>query len=190
MPPVRTRYSFRKTSNQRLYLRLVCILGLALMQSATFSAKIKAFQIKAAYLVHIPKNVTWPESSFKSSDSPFHYCLLDSGDVSETVKETLEDKSVRGRKIIFHTEVSLDTQCHIIFLSKTKKALVSQVFTIVEGKKDILTIGDFEEFANSGGMIHFYNEGKRVKIAIDLTAILDTDLKISSKLIKIANIEF
>jgi hypothetical protein len=186
---VKSKYAFRQLDTQHLLICLVAAVFLILINKNLFSESIKEYQLKAAYLANIPNHVTWPKSSFESPDSPFYFCLLDSGDISDAVKQILDVKEMNGRKILINTEISLIKRCHIIFVDKTNKDLVSIVFSTIEGK-DVLTIGDFDEFANSGGMINFYTKDNRVKIAINLNGILETKLKISSKLTNISSFTF
>jgi len=180
---------FRAFHKLSLYIKVLAAFGLLLMCTYVFSETIKEYQVKAAYLVNFPKTVYWPDSAFEKPDSPLYFCMLGGGAISETVKDTINDKIVNGRKVIVLTASSILAQCHIIFIGEDRKDLAGLVFSVIEGK-DILTVGDFEEFAHSGGLITFFKKNNRINIAIDLTAVMDTRLKLSAKLIKIATINF
>jgi len=175
--------------NLSLYKKALATFGLLLVNTYVFSETVKEYQVKAAYLVNFSKTVYWPETAFEKPDSPLYYCMLGGGVISETVKDTINHKMVNGRTVVVLTASSVLAQCHIIFIGEDKKELAGLVFSATEGK-DILTVGDFEEFAHSGGLITFFKKNNRINIAIDLAAIMDTKLKLSAKLIKIATINF
>ena len=172
-----------------LFTRMFCVVCALLFCSNISSEVVQEYQVKAAYLVNFPKIVRWPEAAFQNLDSPFNFCLLDGEKISETVKDTIHNDTVNGRKVVVHTGSSVLAQCHIIFIGSDRKDLATLVFSTVEGR-DVLTVGDFSEFSDSGGMITFFTKDSRVNIAIDLAAVIDTNLKLSVKLIKIAKINF
>ena len=140
-------------------------------------------------MVNFPKNVRWPETAFQNLDSPFNFCLLGGEKISETVKHTIHNNIVNGRKVLVLTGSSVLAQCHMIFIGADRKDLATLVFSAVEGR-DVLTVGDFSEFSDSGGMITFFTKKSRVKIAIDLAAVIETNLRLSARLIKMAKINF
>jgi hypothetical protein len=51
-----------------------------------------------------------------------------------------------------------------------------------------LTVGESNGFADSGGVINFFVEGKRVRLEINLGAATRSRLKISAKVIAVARL--
>jgi hypothetical protein len=53
-------------------------------------------------------------------------------------------------------------------------------------RSSVLTVGDMDHFIESGGMIQFVMEEKRVRFSIDISASSRARLKVSSKLLSLA----
>ena len=75
--------------------------------------------------------------------------------------------------------------CHILFISASEK---KRLFSILAALKEasILTVADMEHFAELGGMIQFVVEDGRVRFAINVGATSAARLKVSSKLLSLA----
>jgi hypothetical protein len=52
----------------------------------------------------------------------------------------------------------------------------------------VLTVGDHDDFATTGGVIHFTRENYRVRFEINVRAAERAGLRISSKLLQLARI--
>jgi hypothetical protein len=52
----------------------------------------------------------------------------------------------------------------------------------------VLTVGDFDQFAERGGMIQLIKEGNKFRFAINVDAVNASRLRISSKLLQLAEL--
>jgi hypothetical protein len=77
--------------------------------------------------------------------------------------------------------------CHIAFITAERGEEGREIITAVAGKS-ILTIGETEGFARSGGVIGFYNEGSKIRFEVNLGAAKNAKLRISSRLLKLARL--
>ncbi len=77
--------------------------------------------------------------------------------------------------------------CHIVFITQERGEQGREFITAVAGKS-ILTIGESEGFARSGGVIGFYNEGSKIRFEINLRAAERARLRISSRLLQLARL--
>jgi hypothetical protein len=98
-------------------------------------------------------------------------------------------KSIRGRpleivRFASSSELSEST-CHLLFISllerKTRREL-----TLDLADQCILTVSDFRNPSRLGSMIRMDVINDRIRFDIDLKAATAADLKISSKLLKVA----
>ncbi len=84
-----------------------------------------------------------------------------------------------------------DTQqtkgCQILFIASTEWKRVRPLLDALKGTA-ILTVGETDDFTAAGGMIAFQLAGPRVRIQIDLETAEQSRLKISSKLLSLAEI--
>ena len=56
------------------------------------------------------------------------------------------------------------------------------------GNGPVLTVGDTAGFINSGGMIRFTERGRRIRFEINLAAAERASLRVSSRLLRLADI--
>ena len=76
---------------------------------------------------------------------------------------------------------------HILFISISEKKRIPQLLAGLQGSS-VLTVADFDEFLEEGGMIQLYTENNRVRFAINVDATGRAKLKISSKLLSLARV--
>jgi hypothetical protein len=76
-------------------------------------------------------------------------------------------------------------KCHVLFFHATKVHNYHDIVELV-GDSGVLTIGEMESFTAKGGIIGFVVEKKKVRFEINLTAAKRANLKISSKLLRLA----
>jgi hypothetical protein len=72
-------------------------------------------------------------------------------------------------------------------VNPSEKGRVRSILRALKGT-GILTIGDFEGFAEQGGAFNFYLEEGKVRFEINDCAARRENLKISSKLLRLARI--
>ena len=76
---------------------------------------------------------------------------------------------------------------HIIFINRSKKGRVRSILRTLKGT-GILTVGDTPGFAEQCGVINFYLKNGKVRFEINVEASRRENLKISSKLLRLARI--
>ena len=147
------------------------------------------YRVKAAFLFNFASLVTWPEGSFTDSDSPFVICHLGG---SQT--EALFDTAYSGRMVERHpievrhpSGVGDALGCHIFMITSERNEQSGGFIEAVAGKS-ILTVGETDGFANSGGMIGFYNEGSKLRFEINRGVVESSNLRISSRLLQLARL--
>ncbi|NOT11474.1 MAG: YfiR family protein [Methylococcaceae bacterium] len=141
------------------------------------------YKIKAGYLYNFTKFITWPEHDATT----FNLCILGS-DPFGILIDAIEKKTVKDRPIRVLRLNGFDQKihCHIIFTGTAEgrvKNLTSQ-----HGSIKTLTVGESQDFAAQGGMIGFVNREGRIKLQINPDAIRQGGLKISAKLLEVAEI--
>jgi hypothetical protein len=95
--------------------------------------------------------------------------------------------TVRGRPLrILRTRRVQDVkQAHLLFISQSEKTRLASILSAVRGK-DIVTVGESEEFLAAGGMIALTAEQGKVRIRINTTMVQTANVTVSSKLLRIA----
>ena len=105
------------------------------------------------------------------------------------------DETVRGERvgkrplaIARYARVEDVDACQVLFVSRSETARLEQILAQLRGRS-ILTVGDTEGFVHRGGMVGFVLQGGRVRLRIDADAARAADLSISSKLLRVAELE-
>lgn len=154
-------------------------------QSEPFSE----YQVKAAYLYTFTKFVEWPPEVFSDSSAPIVLGIVGQDPFGSMLTEIAAGKTVNGRKVIVKSfkEGQDLRRCHILFVSSSEKKHLPQILGDLKGSS-VLTVGEMEGYAQSGGMIGFVLEKNRVKLEINLEASTRARLKMSAKMLAVARI--
>ena len=192
----------------KVYILVVLALALFVMpiaaQAREHTAQSREYQIKAAFLYNFIKFVDWPKEKIGDSDEPIIIGLIGEdpfGDVFEPIK----DKKVKGRGIVIKRFKSWEelkkssgedkaelarkiealTKCHLLFICSSEKKNLKEIINSVKDHS-VLTVGEMEGFLESGGIINFLMEEKKVRFEVNLVAARQAGLEIRSKLLRLA----
>jgi hypothetical protein len=163
---------------------LTIVLGLSACTEADAQI-IDEYQVKAAFLFNFAKFVEWPPKTFKSASDSMLICVLGTNPFGRSLEEAVNGKSIDGRKFAVRqvAEIGQAGGCQILFIATGKKKLPPDV--VMAG---VLTVGESEGFAAAGGVIGFKLEDGRVRLEINVDAAEIQKLRISSKLLSLAEI--
>jgi hypothetical protein len=145
--------------------------------------------VKAAFLYNFAKFVEWPPGTFANAKDPLVICIVGQNPVGSTLENMVQGKKIGDRA--FTVQRLADTQqaarCQILFIGAEEWRRTP---ALLEAVKDvnILTVGETDNFTSFGGIISFKIEGPRVRIQIALDTAEHTKLRISSKLLSLAEI--
>ncbi len=76
-------------------------------------------------------------------------------------------------------------KCKVLFIYSTEECHCGEIVGIVKNSS-VLTVGEMKDFAVKGGIVGFVVEKKKVRFEVNLTAARRANLKISSKLLRLA----
>jgi hypothetical protein len=170
-----------------LWIATFCWLLASFTTSLAQSSVTKEYQIKAAYLYNFAKFVEWPAQSFTNSDSPLVIGVYGQNPFGTELEAIAKDHQINGRHIVIKMVATpADTgDVNLLFIGSEEDGQVSQTLAAL-GDADILTVGESEKFAASGGMIQFIRDADKVRFSIDADAAERHGLKISAQLLKLA----
>jgi len=145
------------------------------------------YQVKAVFLYNFAKFVEWPDTAFSSSKAPVNICILGKNPFDAALDD-IRDKTVRGRPLSIRMNPDIDklNQCHILFISASEKNQLSYIIQRLNNAS-VLTVADMEGFTSAGGMINLVMQDNKVSFDINLKSARLAVLKISSRLLKLAN---
>ncbi len=153
------------------------------------STESKEYQIKAAFLLNFIQFVEWPPSVFTNANEPFRIGVLGENPFGSALEETVHDETVKNHKIIVQYAVGIKDlkDCQVIFISKSERKRLEGIL-LESDAKAILTVSEIDGFAQSGGIINFYLQGKKVRFEINPAAAQQEGLKVSSQLLSLGKI--
>jgi hypothetical protein len=163
------------------------VIVLLLLAAPLGAQQAPEYDLKAAFLFNFAKFVEWPESAFPGNRAPLTICVYGEDPFGSTLNDVVQNERVGERALLIQRPDSLDDLggCHVLFVSRSEKDRLGEVMSQIKGKP-VLTVSDIDGFLRAGGVINFILEGKKVRFLIDQEAAGRGDLKISSKLMRLA----
>jgi len=146
-------------------------------------------QVKAALIFNITRFVEWPALTFSTPGAPLLIAIMGSDGVSEALEPMVQGKSVDGHPLqVRHMHASEDaSKCQVLYIAASEKRRVAAILKTL-GITSTLTVADIDHFAERGGHINLALVDQRVHIIVNLAGIQDSRLKMSAKLLSLADI--
>ena len=173
----------------QIWLAVLGCLALAGSGLAAPAALSREYQVKAVFLFNFAQFVEWPAAAFPSADTPLVIGVLGDDPFGDFLDETVRDEKVGGRPLQvrrFASPAQIDL-CHILFISQSESARLEQEVAQLKGRS-ILTVGETDGYSKRGVMIRFLTEKNKIRLRINLEAATAGGLRISSKLLRPAEI--
>jgi len=157
------------------------------------------YQIKAAFLYNFIKFVDWPKEKMPDSNEPIIIGIMGKDPFGDAFKP-IKDKPVKGKRVIVkrfkgleelkessekHPQIETIRGCHLLFICRSEKEMLEETINLVKDHS-VLTVADSEGFLESGGIINFIMEEKKVRFEINVTAAKRAKLEIRSQLLRLA----
>ncbi len=147
-----------------------------------------ASDVKAAFLYNFTKFIDWPPQAFVGANSPFFICVA--GDPFDGALDRLvQGEVLDGRPLMVrHIKTREEARgCHIVYVPQDEAGLDVEMINAA-GHEPVLTVGESPGFINEGGMMRFVNSGGRIRFEINPDAAQRASLKVSSRLLRLAEI--
>jgi hypothetical protein len=172
----------------RNYTTLVgVILGTFIAASA--QPELDEYQVKAAFLYNFAKFVEWPPQAFDVAANPIIVCIVGETPIYTLLESAVIDKTAGNRSLAVRkvSDGQQATGCHILFIGRADRKRIPAVLAAIT-PWGILTVGETPEFVAEGGVVNFKLENGRVRFEINVDAARRERLRISSKLLSLAEI--
>jgi YfiR/HmsC-like len=147
------------------------------------------YQVKAAFLYNFAKFVEWPPGTFANSNDPIGICVVGQNPFGSMLEDIVQGKKVGDRAFAVWRlpDTQQASKCQILFIGAAEW---KRTQTLLEALKPagILTVGETGDFTALGGIICFKLEGTHVRLRVALETGEHARLRISSKLLSLAEI--
>jgi YfiR/HmsC-like len=177
-----------------LRLRNVAIrLAVVALASAAVHANAQEFvtdeyQVKAAFLYNFAKFVEWPSGTLGRS-SPIAICVLGQNPFGRVLEDTVSGKTVDGKTFVVRrvSDGKSAALCQILFVSSSERMRLESMLGELRAGH-VLTVGETDAFIDEGGIINLKLDSGKVQIQINVNAADQGGVRISSKLLSLAQI--
>ncbi len=151
--------------------------------------KANEIEVKAAFLFHITRYVSWPSEAFFSLDSNIVIGIVDDEQFARVAQRVIRGKSVNNRQIEVRSfeNVRAEPTVHVLFVGAKQKRN-SKVILENLGSSPVFCIADWKGFATAGGVANFYLDNEKLRFAINREAAKVAGLLISSHLLRLAKV--
>jgi hypothetical protein len=192
---------------------LIILILLVVFVSATAMAadtdKVRERKIKGAFLYNFINFVEWPKEKMPDNDKPVIIGVVGMAEPTEVFK-AIAEKEIKGKKIVVKRfedfcetgkklkgsksrkkwNLAMDSlkKCHIVFISECKSISKDDSSFIIDALKgtSVLTVGESAGFMESGGIVNFLTENKKIRFEVNLDSANQNKVEIRSKLLKLA----
>lgn len=146
------------------------------------------YQVKAAFLYNFAKFVEWPDTAFASPQAPLVIGVFRDDPFQGDLNRIIAGKNIGGHPVVARlvSTVADLKNCHIVFVSVTREKEVAEISTALAGLKVLTVTENLKHFADSGFMINFVMQDKRIGFQINNPVAARAGLHISSKLLSLA----
>lgn len=164
-------------------------IGLAARAGRGADMPITEYRVKALFLLNFARYVEWPADGFENASSPIVIGVIGEDRFGVDLAAAVEGKRVDGRPILSREVRSAaeSEACQILFISASEGTGIGGILRRIR-TRPILSVGESDQFMELGGIVNFVKKHGKVRLEISLDAARAAQLKISSKLLSVADV--
>jgi hypothetical protein len=149
----------------------------------------REYQLKAVFLFNFAQFVEWPPQAFPDAQAPLVIGVLGRDPFGAYLDETVRAETVNERPLVVQRYGRVEDihTCHVLFISASETDRLEQILASLSGRS-ILTVADTEGFGRRGVMIRLMTVENKIRLRINLEAAQAANLRLSSKLLRPAEI--
>jgi hypothetical protein len=149
------------------------------------------YEVKAVLVLNLLRFVDWPPAVFATPDAPIVVGIVGNDPFGSALDQAVAGERVSGHRIIVerYPTVAAIKPCHLLFIGSSNPRLVREAVNSQRGKP-VLTVSEMPDFTTRfGGIVRLYtNERNKVRLDVNLAQAKAENLKLSSKLLQVAQI--
>lgn len=145
------------------------------------------YRVKAAFLYKFAGYVEWPEAAFARPDTPLTIGILGSNAVASELEPLVAGRTVNNRPVSVRRLKPGDalTGVNVLLIGKSESGRLAQLLPQLQSRA-ILTVTEADGGSSHGSVINFTLVDRRVRFEIWLEAAEKHNLKLSSRLLAVA----
>jgi len=167
---------------------IFCMLFFFSSINHAWSRSVEKQAVLAILTLNIARFTRWPEPVFINAETDINLCIFGDNIVQQSF-ESIDKKVISNRSIhiINLSRLRNLKQCQLLYLSDLEHSRLIPLLMELQ-IQPILTIGENIKFLQAGGMVGLIDIKGQMKLNINLSTIKQSNLAISSRLLKLAKI--
>lgn len=154
------------------------------------SSQDREYQIKAEFLERFTRFIEWPADPAVSNPSnQFILCIIGKDPFGPYLTELATAVKIQNKQILLRNIDSTKEiePCNLLFISNSEKLNLPYILNHTRAKP-ILTVGDSPGFGERGVLINFYQADAFIRFEINRSAVEQSRLRFSSRLLKLGRL--
>ena len=145
------------------------------------------YQVKAAFLYNFAKFTKWPSGTYADASAPLVVCVLGK-DAFGKALDALAGRRINDRPVAVSRLAGVNEagRCQVVFISESEEERVPEILSSLAGRP-VLTVCNAPGCTRFRGIIHLKVVSERIRFAIDIDSAKSAGLKLSSKLLTLAD---
>jgi hypothetical protein len=171
---------------RRLRSALVLLVACGL---AGVAAPVSEYQLKAVFLFNFAHFVEWPAAALPHDNAPFVIGVLGQDPFGHDLDDVVHGEAVNQHPLAIERYATVNDirSCQILFVAAAEVRHLDGVIATLQ-QRSVLTVTDAEGPLPPGVIIGLFRQDNRIRMRIDLQAARASNLTISSKLSRAAEI--
>ena len=143
--------------------------------------------VKAAFLYKFVAYVDWPATAFSQADAPIVIGVMGADDIATELQQITASRTVNNRPIVVRRMHDGDSMAglHMLFVGRSEAARLPALARAAQ-QRSVLTVTDSPGALDQGAVINFVMADGRVRFAISVEAADRSGLRLSSRLLAVA----
>lgn len=144
-------------------------------------------RVKAAFLYRFAEYVEWPQSALPKPDTPLAIAVAGAPPLAAELARTVKGRTVRNHSVIVR-QVKPDEPLagvHLIFVGREHRDRLKEIASRAR-ERAVLVVTDWDGALAQGSMVNFVIVDDRVRFEVGLEAARGAGLKLSSRLLAVA----
>lgn len=162
----------------------ISILLLCSSVTDVYARSVEKQAVLAVLTLNVARFTSWPEQA----KSILNFCIIGDNIVQQSF-ENIDSKVINNRTIhiINLSRLRNLEQCQLLYVSELERNRLVPLLAELRGQAT-LTIGENIEFLQASGMVGLERINGKIQLNINLSSVKESNLLISSRLLKLANI--
>jgi hypothetical protein len=147
-----------------------------------------AAALRAAFVYNFTKFTEWPADALPPGQR-LVLCIAEADDVADALEQII--KAHGADRVELTVEILAPgarvRACHLLYIGTAAPKRIVELEAAVQGAA-VLTVSNADRFAETGGIAQLIEDKERMRFAINIAAATRARLKLSSKLLSLAQI--